>query len=120
MILLQQSQGNFEYLTTPIQQNGKPLISLELVVKAKLIDHYGEGRSDNPLNIVSIIDGARSIRCRLESLFGPSVRVILDWYHLGTKVHKLMGMISKDKGSQTSASQSYHAQTVVWSSIQSD
>ena len=64
---------NSGYLTTPIQQNGKPLISLELVVKAKLIDHYGEGRSDNPLNIVSIIDGARSIRCRLESLFGPSV-----------------------------------------------
>lgn len=73
VILLQQPRGNFEYLTTPIQHNGKPLMSLELVVKAKLIDHYGEGRSDNPLNIVAIIDAARSIRCRLESLFGPSM-----------------------------------------------
>ena len=100
VILLQQPQGNFEYLTTPIKQNGKPLMSLELVVKAKLIEHYGEGRSDNPLNIVAIIDGARSIRCRLESLFGPSVRVILDWYHLSTKVRKLMGMIAKDKGTK--------------------
>jgi hypothetical protein len=48
------------------------MISLELMVKAKLIDEYGEGTTNTPLNIVAIVDGARSIRCRLESLFGPS------------------------------------------------
>ena len=97
VIMLQRPQGDFEYLTTPIQKDGTPLLPLELVVKAKLIDTYGEGSSDNPLNIVAIIDGARSIRCRLESLFGPSVLIVLDWYHLSTKVRKLMGMIAKDK-----------------------
>ena len=84
--MLQQPRGDFECLTTPIQMDGTPLLPLELVVKAKLIDTYGEGSSDNPLNIVAIIDGARSIRCRLVSLFGPSVRIVLDWYHLSTKV----------------------------------
>ena len=100
VILLQQPQGDFEYLTTPIQKDGNPLLPLELVVKAKLIEHYGAGRADNPLNIVAIVDGARSIRCRLESLFGPSVRVILDWYHLSSKVRKLMGMIAQDKAAK--------------------
>lgn len=73
------------------------MISLELMVKAKLIDEYGEGTANTPLPIVAIVDGARSIRCRLESLFGSSVCVILDWYHLSSKVRRLMGMIAEDK-----------------------
>lgn len=94
--MLQHPQGDFEYLTTPIQKDGTPLLPLEFVVKAQLIDTYGEGSSDKPLNIVAIIDGARSIRC----LFGLFVRVILDLYHLSSKIRKLMGMLAKDKESK--------------------
>lgn len=97
VIILQKAKGDFEYLTTPLQKEGNSMISLELMVKAKLIDEYGEGNANTPLNIVAIVDGARSIRCRLESLFGPSVCVILDWYHLSSKVRRLMGMIAEDK-----------------------
>ncbi len=97
VILFQKSQGDFEYLTTPINKDGNPLLELELVLKAKLINEYGGGTPENPLNIVAIVDGARSIRCRLESLFGLSVTVILDWYHLSRKVRRLMGMIAEDK-----------------------
>lgn len=97
VIILQKAKGDFEYLTTPLQKEGNSMISLELMVKAKLIDEYGEGTANTPLNIVAIVDGARSIRCRLESLFGPSVCVILDWYHLSSKVRRLMGMIAEDK-----------------------
>lgn len=75
------------------------MLPLELVVKAKLIERYGTGRADNPLNIV-IVDGARFICCRLESLFGPSVRVVLDWYHLSSKVRRLMGMSVQDKAAK--------------------
>ncbi len=50
-----------------------------------------------PLNIVSIVDGVRSIRRRLEAVFGPEVTVILDWYHLCKKVRSFMGMIAQDK-----------------------
>ena len=78
-------------------EDGKPLLPLKLMVKAKLIDEYGAGTDTEPLNIVAIVDGARSIRCRLELLFGPLVCVILDWYHLCLKVRKLMGMIAADK-----------------------
>jgi hypothetical protein len=97
VVLFQKANGGFEYLTTPIQKDGNPLLSLELIVKAKLIDEYGRGTPETPLNIVAIVDGARSIRCRLESLFGSSVSVILDWYHLSSKVRRLMGMIAADK-----------------------
>ncbi len=38
VILLQRPQGDFEYLTTPIQKDETPSLTLELVVKAKLID----------------------------------------------------------------------------------
>ena len=97
VIIFQQSTGDFEYLTTPIKEDGNPLLSLELLLKAKLIDEYGGGTRSNPLNIVAIVDGTRSIRYRLESLFGPSVCVILDWYHLCRKARRLMGMIAEDK-----------------------
>ncbi len=63
---------------------------------------YGGGTRAKPLNIVAIVDGARSIRCRLESLFGPSVCVILDWYHLCREVRRLMGMIAEDKDAKRS------------------
>jgi hypothetical protein len=42
-------------------------------------------------------DGARSIRLMLEDLFGSSVRVILDWYHLAKKVYQLLSMVAHSK-----------------------
>lgn len=42
-----------------------------------------------------------SIRCRLESVFGKQVRVILDWYHLARKVRKLLGSIARNKAEKS-------------------
>lgn len=50
-----------------------------------------------PLPIVASIDGARSIRSLLEGLLGPSVQVILDWYHLSKKVYQLLSMVDHGK-----------------------
>jgi hypothetical protein len=33
----------------------------------------------------------------LEDLFGPSVRVILDWHHLAKKVYQLLSMVAHGK-----------------------
>jgi hypothetical protein len=33
----------------------------------------------------------------LEGIFGPSVRVILDWYHLAKKVYQLLSMVAHGK-----------------------
>jgi len=42
-------------------------------------------------------DGARTIRCQLAELFGQSVPVILDGYHLDKKVRELMSMVARTK-----------------------
>jgi hypothetical protein len=55
------------------------------------------GLSRSALPIVAITDGAHSIRSLLEELFGSSVRVILDWYHLSKKVYQLLSMVAHAK-----------------------
>src|SRR6266581_3745644 len=50
-----------------------------------------------PLPVVVITDGSRTIRCQLAELFGQPVPVILDWYHLDKKVGELMGMVARTK-----------------------
>ena len=40
IVLLSTPKGSFEYITTPIDSEGKPLFSLEKSIKAKLKTHY--------------------------------------------------------------------------------
>jgi hypothetical protein len=53
------------------------------------------------LNLVAIADGAKSIRCRLKSVFGEQATIILDWYHLGRKVRKLIGSIARNQAEKS-------------------
>jgi hypothetical protein len=73
------------------------ILSLGEVLKAKVVQEYGSGTIEHPLNLVAIADGAKSIRCRLESVFGEQVTMVLDWYHLSRKVRKLMGSIARNQ-----------------------
>jgi hypothetical protein len=50
-----------------------------------------------PLNLVTISDGAKTIRLRLLEIFGVATTVILDWYHLSKKLRELMSMIARNK-----------------------
>jgi len=50
-----------------------------------------------PVPVVAITDGARTIRCQLAELFDQPVPVILDWYHLDKKVGELMSMVARNK-----------------------
>ena len=65
LVLLQTPKGHFEYVTTPIDEQGKPLIPLEKIIKSKLNYHYQHARY--PLPIVAITDGASNIRLSFES-----------------------------------------------------
>jgi hypothetical protein len=101
VVLLQKAQGGYEYLTTPIDAQGKVILSLGQVIKAKVVQEYGSGTSEQPLNLVAIADGAKSIRYRLQSVFGEQVAIILDWYHLMSKVRKLMGSIARNQAEKS-------------------
>ena len=71
------------------------------MVKAKVVQSYGSVTIKHTLNLVAIADGAKSIRCQLESVFGAQVTMILDWYHLGRKVRKLMGSIASNQAEKS-------------------
>ena len=83
-------------MTTPIDAQGKVILSLGEVLKAKVVQEYGLGTSERPLNLVAIAAGAKSIRYRLESVFGEQVTMILDWYHLSRLLRKLRGSIARN------------------------
>lgn len=95
VVLLEKKQGGFEYLTGVLDHEEKEPLPLAAIVKSKVIQEYGDQR--NPLNIVAITDGAKNIRGRLLAIFGVTVVIILDWFHLGKKVRELMSMIAPTK-----------------------
>jgi hypothetical protein len=95
VILLEKQKGGFEYITEVIDKAGKEPLPLAAIVKSKVIQEYGDAQK--PLNIVAITDGAKAIRGRLLAIFGVTVVIILDWFHLGKKVRELMSMIAPTK-----------------------
>ena len=95
MVLLETAKGSFEYITSPINSEGKQLFPLEKSIKSKLKAHYHN--YNYPLPIVAITDGASSIRKRLNKLNEPGITVILDWYHLGKKIREFLSMIARNK-----------------------
>jgi hypothetical protein len=95
VIVLEKKKGGFEYITGVIDNEEKEPLPLAAIVKSKVIQEYGD--EPNPLNIVVITDGAKTIRGRLLAIFGMTVVIILDWFHLGKKVRELMSMIAPTK-----------------------
>lgn len=93
--MVQRAQGGFEYLTAGVNQTGAEVVRVESRVR-----HYLQTKevgSQSPLPVVAITDGAKAIRCQLETIFGRQVPVILDWYHLEKKVWELMSSAARTK-----------------------
>jgi hypothetical protein len=95
VFLLQKRNGAFEYLSAGIDRAGNERVSLARIVQARIIQEYG--KEQEPLNLVAITDGAKTIRLRLLEIFGVATTVILDWYHLSKKLRGLMSMIARNK-----------------------
>jgi hypothetical protein len=95
VFLLQTAKGEFEYLSAGIDHTGSESVSLARMVQTRMIQEYG--KEQEPLNLVAITDGAKTIRLRLLEIFGVAPTVILDWYHLSKKLRELMSMIAWNK-----------------------
>lgn len=95
VFLLQKGNGAFEYLSAGIDSAGNESVSLADIVRTRMIQEYG--KEQEPLNLVAITDGAKTIRLRLLEIFGVAPTVILDWYHLSKKLRELMSMIAWNK-----------------------
>lgn len=95
VMMLEKAGGGFYYLVAGIDEKGEQTVPLEDVVRAKISEEYGA--TQQALNIVAITDGAKSIRCRLVAIFGITITLILDWYHLCKKVTELMSMIARNR-----------------------
>ena len=67
-------------------------------VRGQFQEDYA-GRAE-PLPVVAITDGARTIRRQLTELFGQPVPLILDGYHLDKKVGELLSMVARTKQEQ--------------------
>jgi DNA-binding Xre family transcriptional regulator len=94
-LVVEKASGGFTYLTAGIDAMGQEVASAVDQVRQPLRQQYGEWTT--PLPVVAITDGAKSIRCDLETIFGRAVPLILDWYHLEKKVWELMSMIARKK-----------------------
>lgn len=97
LMLLEGRDGSFRYLSAGLETGGERAASLPELARAHLRREWG--RRPDPLPLVAITDGARSIRSMFEEVFGPphSVRVILDWHHLAKKVYQLLSMVAHSK-----------------------
>jgi hypothetical protein len=93
--LVEQPTGDFISLMAGIDATGQEVVSATDRVRWQLQQDYG-ARAE-PLPVVAITDGAKTIRCQLEALFGQPVPVILDGYHLEKKVWEMMSMVARNK-----------------------
>jgi len=93
--MLQKRDGTYYYLIAGISEAGEEVVSLEEVLQAQIQTEYS--RRKTPLPIVAITDGAKSIRNTLLAIFGITITIILDWYHLHKKVSEFLSMIARNK-----------------------
>jgi hypothetical protein len=93
--LVEQPTGGFTSLTAGVDATGQEVVSGTARVRGQFQHDYA-GRSE-PLPVVAITDGARTMRCQLAELCGQPVPVILAWYHLDKKVRELRSMIARTK-----------------------
>ena len=94
VILVQDTNKAYHYATKGIDKTGETIYSVEQAIIDK-VSQFHDLRE--PLPIVAITDGARSIRLTLQAIFGLHLCIILDWYHLQLKVKNLMSMIAYNK-----------------------
>jgi len=93
--MLECDDGRYRYIIGGLESETKPEQSLINNVKRAITEEYN--KKDVSLKIVSITNGAKSIRKDMLLIFGIMIIIILDWYHLRKKVKELMSMIACNK-----------------------
>jgi len=93
--MLECEDGTYRYIIDGLDSDVQPAQSFVNNVKRTINEEYGNLKE--PLKIVSITDGAKTIRKDMLLIFGIVIVIILDWYHLRKKVKELMSMIARNK-----------------------
>ena len=94
VILVGGKEDSYHYATSGANKAGETIYSTKSAIIDTVCKHHD---CSKPLPVVAIVDGAKTIRLLLQAIFGMSVRIILDWYHLQLKVKTLMSMIACNK-----------------------
>ena len=95
LVMLAKATGGYEYISELLPGESQSDGFLAQQVRRQIISQYGQ--RETPLNLVAITDGATTLRLLLQAIFGLTVTIILDWYHLEKKVNELMSMIAHNK-----------------------
>lgn len=93
--ILECKNGEYRYLIGGLESENNHEQSLSSTVKRAINEEYGAELEK--LNIVAITDGAKKIRKDFLHIFGITIVIILDWYHLSKKMKELMSMIAINK-----------------------
>ncbi len=91
VFLISKPDNTYQYLMSGINRAGNDIVSFEDLIISSFRSLYS--RTEKPLNIVAITDGASTIRCRLLNIFQVQIIHILDWYHLEKKVGEYLSML---------------------------
>jgi hypothetical protein len=94
VVLVQDTEQKYHYAMRGVDKAGKTIYSVQQAIIDKVVQLH---KVEQPLPVVAITDGARSIRITLHAIFGLTVCIILDWYHLQLKIKNLMSMIAPNK-----------------------
>jgi hypothetical protein len=86
VMLVPRRDGSFAFVSEGVSG------SWSIVEAARSFFRREWGSHTATIPLVAITDGARAIREDLSALFGPNVRVILDWYHLARRVYENLSM----------------------------
>jgi hypothetical protein len=89
----EETSSNYRYLSPLLNEQGEVAISMTERLRIEWSTLY----KGKPVALVAISDGARNIRKRLETVFGKSVTIILDWFHLKKRVNENMSMMGFKK-----------------------
>ena len=87
IVSLQRKDGSYLHFTNDLEDQ----VDLCVYIKAAICAEYSNHKE---LSVVSIIDGASTIRRHLKAALGEKVVYILDWYHLRKKCNELLSMIA--------------------------
>ena len=88
---LQQPDGSFLHFSNDLEND----LDLSNYIRYECYRAYKDNTES--LNIVSIIDGAKTIRRHLKEAFNQKITYILDWYHLRKKCNELLSMVAFGK-----------------------
>ena len=88
---LQLPDGRYHTVMEGLERKADAAFDVGDALRDAVVRFWGE--TEDTLAVVALTDGAKSIRKHLTLVFGVTLVVILDWYHLTKKLQTLLSQI---------------------------